>query len=1379
MQDEENSEKEDFSKKLEELKQDIELLDEKILFLFGRVKTLSEKIDYLFHIFQVPTYQPSQVSVTKRQAVTHVAPSKVRSEPIIEAKQEEPPVQVKASTAEKVKKISVSTKRLFKREDIFPYFMLLAFYLLLSASIYLTTIILINELQEEFFTPQNVFIMILSASILFVGISFFVKRYLERRNKSKYFVFPYSFLGVGTAGIFISYIIAMSQEGIAEQSIVLWSIGITVQLIPMFLAIKFKNELLSGESFLFLILYGMLPVFSQFEVIGDNSSYFYAGLFMIFIGASYALAKFKLTAAPSIISLLAFPIFCFIPSVYSFLTFDSLLVIIPATLVALLFLENVYLEFREYENTVMQTVLLLILALLPLSTYIFLVFSRDIAQISSWEILLSSIFLTATYFLIDRYVFDQSQENQITNPNFIRNVITLLVCVEVVVAFISESLFIEASVYLTLYVLLQTAISIQIIRKRSLSKASMFLNIFLSLASLEILFVILFSPLPNVSETSKFWIDIALSCGIAATFLFSLIEIAIFKNSQHRTIANSLMVFLGAINLFVMNFHSSGSSLSRIIAEFVIIVVSIGYGIYNILIKKGIISFSQFERPKISLNLYHAFSILALTSSMWFMDKEDGVIYYIIFSGILLSMFIWIVNLALTKETEGKKIDELFGTIAISVGFISVPAGIVYHSEGLSIYVTLSIAILIAASVLLSKTYNVLYPVFIYAIQLIAIWAFPGIETLFGADWLIPVTYILPTFALLYASIRHKSWITRLTTTILASLMLVITSLVLKGTTGYSILISINSLVIVIYPLIIYSLFIWWKKEEEKKRVMFEYPINIFFTTIGAIIANTFVQKTELSNIFVFVFLLLGSIVGPLLYMLNEFLKKHPSVRPKLRRYNHLSYITIIHALFLIAGATSVLSASYFIAYMCVTTVITLFLTYYLKFDSLFFIPPLISTMFIPVFSYSLTGWYTFSILSIYLLFSSIRWINSLQPFATGVVYSLIGLIFIFSSFIGVMNQFKNIPEYFAFIAIAIMLLSSSIPLIKIRVKPNNSLVSFILCVWAVIITITGLNIAIQQEFVFSDTATFLQYLIPALVLIIIYELIGAYIQYKTNPSNTNLVFQFLAATTLLITQGSIFSFGFAYYSSIAEIMAYFTFCIFGILGYFVAESFVIEYTLIQTDTKGAGPLQLGLIVPLFVFCQVITLYKQYSSIILFVLAFTFVAMSLRHKLKLNTAIGFVFLVESTFFISLPAKLMSSISFSVSTSLFTVMFILGILFYLKRNNRFILIWVTSIILLAEAINGFLYIPQLSWAFGFAFNLALVGVIVGSFFEIKELQILFSVAAGILLLPYFFFVFTEQPPSYLSLLLLLSGIALSIIAYVIYLRQREQKLIKDL
>jgi len=132
----------------------------------------------------------------------------------------------------------------------------------------------------------------------------------------RYYLFPHSFLAVGSAGIFVTYIIALSRSATKTPNITLWFIGIVVELLPFAIAIIFKNELLVGESFLFLVLYGMLPIFSQYNIVGEFSSYLYAGLLFLFIALSYILAKMKLTAAPSVISLLAFPIFVFVPTVH-------------------------------------------------------------------------------------------------------------------------------------------------------------------------------------------------------------------------------------------------------------------------------------------------------------------------------------------------------------------------------------------------------------------------------------------------------------------------------------------------------------------------------------------------------------------------------------------------------------------------------------------------------------------------------------------------------------------------------------------------------------------------------------------------------------------------------------------------------------------------------------------------------------------------------------------------------------------------------------------------------------------------------------------------------------------------------------------------------
>jgi len=154
--------------------------------------------------------------------------------------------------------------------------------------------------------------------------------------------------------------------------------------------------------------------------------------------------------------------------------------------------------------------------------------------------------------------------------------------------------------------------------------------------------------------------------------------------------------------------------------------------------------------------------------------------YYAILTGVFITICLWIIKLIIGEKVKISKTDEVMGVLAFSLGILSIPAGIVHHSSALAIYATIAISVSISLELLFSKDYSIIFSIIVYAVQLIAFWAFPSNSTIFGVDYLIPIVYILPTCALLYVSMKEKSWVDRVGTTFLASLMLIVSSLLLK-----------------------------------------------------------------------------------------------------------------------------------------------------------------------------------------------------------------------------------------------------------------------------------------------------------------------------------------------------------------------------------------------------------------------------------------------------------------------------------------------------------------------------------------------------------------------------------------------------------------------
>ncbi|MCK4845364.1 MAG: hypothetical protein KAS95_06810, partial [Candidatus Heimdallarchaeota archaeon] len=145
----------------------------------------------------------------------------------------------------------------------------------------------------------------------------------------------------------------------------------------------------------------------------------------------------------------------------------------------------------------------------------------------------------------------------------------------------------------------------------------------------------------------------------------------------------------------------------------------------------------------------------------------------------------------------------------------------------------------------------------------------------------------------------------------------------------------------------------------------------------------------------------------------------------------------------------------------------------------------------------------------------------------------------------------------------------------------------------------------------------------------------------------------------------------------------------------------------------------------------------------------------------------------SAFFIVPKQDIVSWEAFGIVSGIVTLMIISGILLYVKTKNEFHIIPTLSVAIICQTVITFLSPMELPVQLGLVFNLALIGLLVGIVFDIKEFKIIFLVASGLLLIPYLWLTFTMVDESgYWSLLFLATGILILLTTYITYTKRRE-------
>ncbi len=1422
MDNSEHNENDDKVKKIEEK---VDLLDEKIMFLFQKVKALTDKIDVV-----LGTARPSVRPVAPPARPVPVRPEPVQPElgtaepeptpppaevvkpiPVFPPSKELPVTPMKEIPVEEIVAKEKPPKEprdpfwsKIKKEEVLPYFILIAFFMLLAAVVYIATSMFIDFFEEVFDTAIFVFLIIGITSLGFVLISFGMKKLIDKKDWRRYDIFPWSFLALGIAGIFIAFIV--SQLTVADPNTrVVFPIAIATAIVAFVIAIIFKNEFLIGEASLAFVLILLVPTLTDSQIFGPViGGYAYFIFFIIFIIGSYVLAKLRITAAPSLVSLISFPVFAFIMPVVEAMELESILVVVPSCLVATLLVENAYDEFPIYNRREMRTVITFMDIVLPLGSYFYLIFMRNTAGIPSWEIFVSNLFIVVTYFLtIKQILTSRFEEYDVRSPVFLEVFFVIVINSVIFLSFISESLQYKYGsfsstaditmwyAFMGLYLILQISFAILTMTWRVKKAVSTVSQSIICILFVEGSFIRLFSDTVIKTTISEVY-EIILSVGLAFLFIAPLVNLFFLRKQKFVVTTSASIMFLGAMNLFILSFFGIGE-LPRSICEIVIIVVSIIIGIFSILQTLDKLPF-KLEEDRTSLSQLNVVSILALTSSLWYIQNDELINYFIV-AGIFISIAIWIFNLFLTRKTEKNWTEEIFGIFVISLVFLSIPASLSAVSTNLAIFTTFCVVIAASIVPVFSKRYNLAFPVIIYVIQIISLFAFPGAPSVYGQDWLLPIVFLIPTLTLLSVSIKDEKWWTRIGTTVLAATMLILTAYSLRNSPELGLFIAIDSIILVVYPICIYLYNTWRYKEEEYVNITVEFPIDLFLTTLAAIIANFYVTTTTYEPL-IFIFLVIGTILGPVIFLINRFVGKAKELPPKINYYASIGFIIMIQILTLATAGTRIVSVYYYISILLATAAISLVIMFKEKFDSLSVLPALISIMIIPVFTSKYTAGIALleSLISgillgafiAYIIALSIGWFDSKYPLATFSAYLVGCLGIILSTFIEDMSFFAGLPEYFPLLLFTLWQIGVMVSIQLTRIKPERNVDFFLMFLFATSL----ITISIGQIFNVGSLLSvgeLLGFCLTAFPAYLVFILLSAFLQYKQKYSNSGMIFHILVVQTLLIVVGSVIfgTLDFADLSTqafnVPEILTYIFFNIFTVLLFIVLESVVIEYTLVKTDTPRSEVVNVLLFIPIFVFSLIISTTFDYYGIVPMILGIVFYGMSQRHNMRFSSALGALSVAVSAFFITPPSQIIEWSAFGIVTGIMLVMMVVGMILYLRTKNEFHIITTVTIGLIGESIIAFIspfdpYVMKV----GLVFNLALIGMLIGVIYDIREFKIVFSVSSGILLIPFLALLIAQQDKLadvsywYLAIIFVVTAALLLLASYITYRGQKEKE-----
>ncbi len=1438
--------KDELAKKLQKIEAKVDILDQKVVFLFKKVNNINERISAIVRsgiterqaieasqpipstpmeipqkdvspkqeTVRIPTVSQEEVSVNEPLLAAaverQIAAQLKQISPVTTASAvQRTPEIVPTSIAEPVKPRKPAREpfnliAFFKNEENLPFFLLIAFYALLAALVFGV----IYTIKDIPVIQQNAFLIIGSSACVFTVAGFVWKLALDRKIKlqpekekklKNYFLFPWSFQAIGTAGVLIAYLVSLNLESSLSPQI-LFPIAIGISLIAFAMSVLYKNELLILESSLSIVILLLMPVISEVPIYtSPYSGYLYFGFFAGFVLIAVLLSAFNLTLAPLLISLISYSIFAFTPNVYNALELDTFLVILPACAVAILMRLNAFDRYKFYNNKIMKTVILFVDIVLPLGSYCYLMFVQD-AAIPSWEILASTTVLVTSYFLTMKQVMTtRMEEYDNSNPVAVEILSVFMINTPIFLSLLAEiTRTLEAQTYLFLgiYLVFQIMYSILTMTIRVDKESKTFADSIITLLFAEGMFVLLF--LSKVASSVLFTVhyEILMSVSLGFLFLAPLVNLIAMRKQKHAINSSFSIILMGGLNYVLFNVIQRASSsvtftIAPTIAKFVIIAVSIGIGVLSLLENFGKMQFGPRDsQSKITSTHTHALSILCLTISLWVFDV-NLILNYIIIGGIFLSVGLWIAVSLLRRTSDKHVTEDLLGYLAVSLVFITVNQA--SSLDPVLITITSILAVVALAIIpLCSKKYNVLFPLLLYIPQWVAL-ATTTVNPIYGAGWMIAVAFLVPTISVMIKSINNEYWYNRVGTVVLVAAMLVLStiSLNLYVNYSYSVFVIVNCYVLMIFPIALFIVNLWFNKKQSPLNVLIEFPIDLTVITIGTLIASAFIPLAAIAFLeeLLFGILLIGTVVGPLLYGITRFVYKDSRITHETYRFISAGFILAIQILISATGGFALVGTVYYIILLLCTVVSGVLIQIREKLDSLTILPSLVSMMILPMFNGFfnpvVSPWFTFSIFVVNLIVLSIGWFGSRYDWVSFAGFFVACLAIVISLFDVSVSFFTGLPVYFPTFLFTAWMIGIILSIVITKRIPKGNMGDAL--VWLFAITLTIIAFMKVDEVPYSAPNLLNRIilldvsLIPAILVFIIFS---AYLQYKTKDTAGGLISHISAIQAVLIVIGfMMFQMGLHYPDVTTEVVTYILFNIFGVIAYVVLQSLVLENTVIRSENKNIEEVIYSvLFLPIFIFSLLISIRGDYLGIIPIVLGIVFYGMSQRHNMQFSSVLAALSIAVSAFFITTTEKLLSWTGFGIISAIMVAMMTVGIILYVKTQKKFHILTNVLIGLISEVIIGLLLptsgvsVP-FPWPLklGFSFNLALGGLLIGVIFGIREFRRIFTISSGVLIIPYLVVTFIQiDEAGLLALLFLGTGIIFILASYLVYNRLKEKQ-----
>ena len=329
---------------------------------------------------------------------------------------------------------------------------------------------------------------------------------------------------------------------------------------------------------------------------------------------------------------------------------------------------------------------------------------------------------------------------------------------------------------------------------------------------------------------------------------------------------------------------------------------------------------------------------------------------------------------------------------------------------------------------------------------------------------------------------------------------------------------------------------------------------------------------------------------------------------------------------------------------------------------------------------------------------------------------------------------------------------------------------------WLFAITLIIISVTKLYQISTTDFVTqIMGFDFTAISALFVFIISSSYLQYKMKYSPRGLISHISAIQIVIITIGSFIftSIPFPTESKTAEILTYVFFNIFTVVTFIILESLVIEYTLPKTETQSSEVINGFLFVPIFAFSLAISISFNYYGFVPLILGIVFYGMSQRYEMRVSSVLAALSVAVSAFFITPPDQIMDWQGFGIVSGVMITMITIGIFLYVKTKKEFHIITTVLIALISEAI-GFLSPMNWSLKLGLAFNLALIGLLLGVIFAIREFRLIFSISSALLIIPFLIVTFIQMDEAGLFALLFLgTGIILILASYLIYNRQKEK------